>query len=249
MSPSPVVGGGRVAQVIRETLDGLAARDLRDQVLTQALYVAQLDEVPEGGEAVRKFVEVHLREAIEYALGHAAAEIAIEQLQSIVDMVAEDDDVSGIRLSTPVAALDAALGLSGWQNASTADMPSVGTGRAVILVVTVDDACLQAMARILGTRAHIARVEDPLSLLDAAPADLGQRLVVVVDCKQPSVQPSTMAVLAPELPEGARVVLWGADARTEAELHQLGDRTANWVRCSAQAEPSDVASMCAMLLG
>lgn len=59
----------------------------------------------------------------------------------------------------------------------------------------------------------------------------GDSLVVLVDTALPSIAVPTFAGLIPVLPEGTRVVLWGASARHHARLVAIYPETATWIAC------------------
>ena len=72
--------------------------------------------------------------------------------------------------------------------------------------------------------------------------------VLIVDCRRPCVRPTTVAAMAPELPPGTTVVLWGADDLTESELEDVDPSSRDWIRCTAEATAQDLVSLCSLLL-
>ncbi len=49
--------------------------------------------------------------------------------------------------------------------------------------------------------------------------------------------------MAPELPPGTTVVLWGADDLTESELEDVEPSSRDWIRCTAEATAQDLVSL------
>ena len=88
-SGAPAPTAGQMHHVIREALDAFAAPDVRERILTRALFVAGLETVPESGPALAEFVDRFLRQAMEASLDEHSAELAVQGLAPIVRLAAE----------------------------------------------------------------------------------------------------------------------------------------------------------------
>lgn len=80
-----------MASAIHEALDAFAAPDVRNQILTRALFVAGLEGIPETGPMLREFVDRFLRQAIETSLDAHSAELAVLGLDPIVRLAEMHD--------------------------------------------------------------------------------------------------------------------------------------------------------------
>jgi len=125
----------------------------------------------------------------------------------------------------------------------TSESPSVPTA----LIATLDIDRIHRLGAHLMGEATVHLVGDIVELLEALHEE--KRPVVVIDCMNPSIQPATIATVAPDLPEGSTVVLWGAGDALYRQLESLADHTRRWLRCGTDATTEDVASLVAMLVG
>lgn len=209
--------GEHVARVIREALDAVAAPPLRDRILRQALYASREPGIPPGGERLRLFVEQHLSRALAFALGDAVAEAVLADLEQLVSLAALDDEISRVQTSTSPRARPPSGTQPDVQVLADTE-PAPEKELAIVLVASRSTTRHTKLRAAFGDRAIVQRVEDALSLLDAISAHGTKVRALVVDCEEPSVHPETFSALQPDLPPGARVVLWGAGETTEATL-------------------------------
>jgi len=124
---------------------------------------------------------------------------------------------------------------------------SDGPGIPTVLIATLDLDRTHRLGSHLTGEASVQLVGDIVELLEALQG--APRQVVVIDCMNPSIQAATIATVAPDLPEGSTVVLWGASEALYRQLESLGDHTRRWLRCGTDATTEDVASLVAMLVG
>lgn len=118
-----------------------------------------------------------------------------------------------------------------------------------VLAATSARSAVEALQTYLGSTAQVEQVSDLVALLDALEEPGAGRPIVLVDCLRPTVHVTSIAAIGEDLPQGTTVVLWGT---SESSWHELDrERTPNcrWVRCSQEATPDDVGSLCAMLIG
>ena len=100
----------------------------------------------------------------------------------------------------------------------------------------------------MGSAAAVQQIEDVVAFLDNVKATASLSPLVVIDCVKASVQPSTIATLAHELPKSSAVLIWGATAH-HRDLTDLATGDRGWFRCGVEATPGDVAALIHMLLG
>ena len=117
----------------------------------------------------------------------------------------------------------------------------------IVLLASRDRATLIELRDGLTGGLDVVSVDDPIALLDALHA-MPALAVVVIDARNPSVQPATMAAMAPDLPRGVQVLLWGVTPEIESEINALGSETFNWVGCDARTPPEEVAFLCVTML-
>jgi hypothetical protein len=117
----------------------------------------------------------------------------------------------------------------------------------VVLLASRDRDTLIALRDGLTGGLDVISVDDPIALLDALQS-IAALAVIVVDARNPTVQPATMAAMAPDLPRGVQVLLWGVTPRLEAEINALGEGTLHWVGCEATTPPEEVAFLCVTML-
>jgi hypothetical protein len=107
-----------------------------------------------------------------------------------------------------------------------------------------------AAAAGAGRDTQLVHVSDSIELLDAARevGRAGHRPVLVLSGRTPSVTPVTIAAMAPELPEGFHVVVWGRSAEVDAASEAPQSRRLAWTRFDSMAPAGDVAHTCVELL-
>jgi hypothetical protein len=85
-----------------------------------------------------------------------------------------------------------------------------------------------SLARALGL--PVTHIDDAVSLLESIEAMQGAPVLLVIDGIEPSVQPTTVATIAPDLPAGSLVLLWGSSPGLEIDLRRLAGAGPRWVR-------------------
>jgi hypothetical protein len=133
----------------------------------------------------------------------------------------------------------------------TSKYPTVqplGSALPMVFVATRDRERCEGIAKEVGDAAAVQQIEDVVAFLDNLKATASLSPLVVIDCVAASVQPSTIATLAHELPRHSGVLVWGATEQHQ-DLTDLATRDRGWLRCGVEATPGDVASLIHMLLG
>lgn len=186
--------GDRLAVIVREAIDRVAAGDARDAIIRDALMLARLQELPADPAQLAGFITGPLYESVESRIGVDAAEGVLLDLAPLVER-ASSQLTTGVRaVSTP--------------------KPSAPP---MILVATsnVDRGKRIASA---ATGCEVRVVSDLFALLSSVEACQAPSLSVVIDGKLPSFSAGTLVALRRVMPERAQVVLWGGDSRAASRM-------------------------------
>lgn len=250
-----------IARMVREAIETVATPDVRLQILHRALHMAREHEIPQAGAPLHRFVDKHLRTAMAFYLGNEATDAVMQNLEPMVSYaekvssnpprktsrpdetrkLGRDRQYSGInrREQADPAALD------------TSKYPTVqptGSALPMVFVATSNRARCAEITKLVGEAAAVQQIEDVVAFLDNLKATASLSPMVVIDCVDASVQPSTIATLAHELPPSSAVLIWGA-SDAHRDLTDLASGGQGWLRCGAEATASDVAALIHMLLG
>jgi hypothetical protein len=250
-----------IARMVREAIETVATPEVRLQILHRALHIAREHEIPASGEPLRRFADKHLRTAMAFYLGNEASEAV---MQNLVPMLTLAERVSSQPPHKTVRADETRkLGRDRQHSGVTRKEPNVepdtdtskyptvqpmGVALPMVLVATRDRERCDGIAKQVGDAAAVQQIEDVVAFLDNLKATASLSPLVVIDCVAASVQPSTIATLAHELPRNSSVLIWGATDE-HRELTDLATRDRGWLRCGVEATPGDVASLIHMLLG
>lgn len=250
-----------IARMVREAIDTVATPEVRVQILHRALHIAREHEIPAAGEALHRFVDKHLRSAMAFYLGNAATDAVMQNLEPMLTFAetisspppqnADHDRKTGNlgqnRSSPSAAYIDPDL-VSMVDTSKYPTMQPLGSALPMVFVATRSRKRCEAIAKQVGSVAAVQQIQDVVSFLDNVKATASLSPLVVIDCVEASVQPSTIATLAHELPKSAAVLVWGATEEHRA-LIDLTTRDRGWLRCGVEAKPGDVAALITMLLG
>jgi len=252
-----------IGQIVREAIEAVAAPDVRLQIMHRALHMAHEHQVPPSGEALHTFIDKHLRAATAFYLGNGAADAVMRHLQPLISLAQEvashppqepaeareptqrmerDRQRSGVSTKGPLASQD---------ETDTSKYPRIQPLGSALPMVFVATRSRHRAARVeahLGPAAAVQQIEDVVAFLDNLKATASLSPLVVIDCVEASVQPSTIATLAHELPKGSGVLLWGATDH-HRKLVEIATRNRGWLRCDVDTTPEDVAALIRTLLG
>ena len=250
-----------VARMVREAIESVATPEVRVQILHRALHMAGEHQVPQSGDALRAFVQKHLRTAMAFYLGDDATDAVMQNLEPMVALAEKTSSAPPLQTRRPdetrrIGRDRQHSGVARKEPASSAEIdtskyPTVqplGSALPMVFVATRNRRRCAQIAKHVGTRAAVQQIEDVVSFLDNLKATASLAPMVVIDCIEASVQPSTIATLAHELPQNSAVLVWGATEQ-HRDLTDLATRDKGWLRCGTEATPSDVASLIHMLLG
>jgi hypothetical protein len=247
--------------MVREAIETVATPEVRVQILHRALHIAREHEIPAGGERLHRFVHRHLRTAMAFYLGDEATEAVMQNLEPLVslaekvssqppDKTLRADQTKRLgrdRQRSKVSRKDSPQGAE----TDTSKYPTVqpmGSALPMVFVATRNRKRCTEIAKHVGKTAAVQQIEDVVALLDNVKATASLSPLLVIDCLEASVQPSTIATLAHELPRSSAVLVWGATDRHK-DLTDLAAGEPGWLRCGAEATPADVAALIHMLLG
>jgi hypothetical protein len=246
--------------MVREAIETVATPEVRLQILHRALHMAREHEIPQSGTALHTFVDKHLRTAMAFYVGNETTEAVIQNLEPMVSYaerlstkppsetkrpddtrkLGRDRQHSGVaRKPEEETLLD------------TSKYPTVSPTGSVLPMVFVATRSQERFAEIdkhVGEAASVQQIEDVVAFLDNLKATASLGPLVVIDCVEASIQPTTVATLAHELPLGSAVLIWGA-GKEHQQLTDLAVGSHSWLRCDVEATPADVASLIHMLLG
>lgn len=250
-----------IASMVREAIETVATPEVRVQILHRALHIAREHEIPEAGEPLHRFVDKHLRTAMAFYLGNEASDAVMQNLAPMLTFaenvssqpphktvradetrkLGRERQHSGIARKDPVELADT-------DTSKYPTMQPMGSALPMVFVATRNRERYAGIAERVGDAAAVQQIEDVVSFLDNLKATASLSPLVVIDCVEASVQPSTIATLAHELPKSSAVLVWGATEQ-HRDLTDLANSDRRWLRCGVEATPSDVAALIHMLLG
>lgn len=109
-----------------------------------------------------------------------------------------------------------------------------------ILVVSLDASLALEIDARLGGQSRVTPIATVTELTSTLGRLAGQRIAVVLDTGVPSIDVPTFASLAPSLPAGARVVLWGTDERQKRRLGDMFPEARAWVASNDAESPAEL---------
>jgi hypothetical protein len=250
-----------IARMVREAIETVATPEVRVQILHRALHMAREHEIPVTGEPLHRFVDKHLRTAMAFYLGNEATDAVMQNLEPMLTLadkissqpprktvradetrkLGRDRQHSGVTRRDPVSAPET-------DTSKYPTMQPQGSALPMVFVATRNRDRCAGIAEQVGDAAAVQQIEDVVAFLDNLKATASLSPLVVIDCVEASVQPSTIATLAHELPKSSAVLVWGATEQ-HRDLTDLATHDRGWLRCDAEATPGDVASVIQMLLG
>ena len=249
-----------IARMVREAIETVATPEVRVQILHRALHMAREHEIPSAGEPLHRFVDKHLRTAMAFYLGNEASDAVMQNLEPMLTLAERissqpprgsrgdetrrlnrDRQHSGVTRKDPVPPTET-------DTSKYPTMQPQGCALPMVFVATRNRERCAGIAAQVGDSAAVQQIEDVVAFLDNLKATASLSPMVVIDCVEASVQPSTIATLAHELPKNSAVLVWGATEQ-HRDLTELAAGDRGWLRCGAEATPGDVASLIHMLLG
>ncbi|MAQ17364.1 MAG: hypothetical protein CMN30_21530 [Sandaracinus sp.] len=189
------------ARVVREALDAVASPTVVTRVLHRAMHMARVSAIPEEGVELRRFVAHPLDAALRFVVGDEIADGIQLGLQPLVARV-------------PIAVPPAST-----------EPPPPAVEALRLLVASRDSALVEAVRKSL-PGVEVLVVDDVVSLLDEAQQRV--RPWLLVDVAMPTVHPTTLVTVWPDLPEGTQVALWRVESTTCERLSVFAEHTREW---------------------
>lgn len=241
---------GPIASAVREALRTVAAPEQRRRILSGALQIAELEQVPEDPDRARSFVEGPLRIAIDESLGADVAEVLVQDLAPILQLAESQVRPKDAAPSHRERRTDPAPSTSTSQLPSTQPPPTGDeeTDAPLVLVATLDRSGLQRLARRLVDTATVRPVNDVFELVYALEANASRNPLIIIDCCLPAVEPQAVASMLGSLDQSPRVLLWGAARTVRDGLEATSPRTRDWIALGSEATDEDVVSLIESML-
>lgn len=128
-------------------------------------------------------------------------------------------------------------------------MSEVTGASAHVLVASIDAVLLQRLTPWLDSTAELMQVVSVRELVRDLEVLADSRVVLLVDCRRPSVRPTAIAALADELPTTVSVVLWGPNEEQERAILAVSPAVRRWITVQSDVRPKELAFRCAELVG
>lgn len=136
-----------------------------------------------------------------------------------------------------------ALGVMG-----TASVNPASQGRPLVFVASTDTDLLRCFEAWLQMRATVNPAPGIVPLLTELEAASQRRVVILLDCRNPSIRPTTLAAIAEELRPSTTVMLWGASTTLSARLRAIAPITDQWLSFEGSATTNELVAKCAALV-
>jgi hypothetical protein len=120
-------------------------------------------------------------------------------------------------------------------------------GRPIVYVASSDPELLRSFQAWLNARASVEVVTGASPLLRRMSDVPNARSVVVLDGKNPSIRPLTLAALADELPPKTTVLLWGVPAHVYARMCTVSAAAEKWLVAAGDTTSEEIVARCANL--
>jgi hypothetical protein len=118
-----------------------------------------------------------------------------------------------------------------------------------VLLATSDPNLVRCFTAWLDPRASVQPVSNVLAILHEVNGAQDRRVVVLYDARSPSIRAIALAALAEDLPDSARVVLWGVSSETYGQMLGVSANVAKWLSCGTDFTTHDVVAQCARMVG
>jgi hypothetical protein len=137
-----------------------------------------------------------------------------------------------------------ALGVIG-----TASVDPRPSRRPIVLLASADPELLRLFQAWLEMRAQVEPAIGVTALIARLAEVGGPRSVIVLDGKNPSIRPLTLAALADELPAGTTVILWGVQTHLHARMCTITAAAEKWPVYAGDTTTNEIVAECAKIVG
>jgi hypothetical protein len=187
-------------------------------------------------------------------VAHPVATLDDELTSEVIgaeDLVARYDTLPPVAARPAPASSSYPLGLA--DALSVIGTASVGVSSSkvmpIVLLASSDPNLVRCFAAWLDPRATVQPVSNVLAILHEVNGSEGRRVVVLYDARSPSIRAIALAALAEDLPDSARVVLWGVSSETYSQMLGVSANVAKWLSCGTDFTTHDVVAQCARMVG
>lgn len=136
-----------------------------------------------------------------------------------------------------------ALGVMG-----TASVNPSSQGRPLVFVASTDTDLLRCFEAWLQMRATVNPAPGIVPLLQELELASQRRVVILLDCRNPSIRPTTLAAIAEELRPTTTVMLWGATPALSTRLRAVTPIADQWLWFEGTATTNEIVAKCAALV-
>lgn len=196
-----------------EVLGQLIAPDKARKLIETALHDIGWAEIPHGRTRFEILVRQGVAPRITEMLGSAEAELILEELLRIAQMMPDDayqpGQASGRQPRSgqrPTPIPDAPAPDADRRSRATLPAPS----DAVVAFATASTARLERIESRLVGKARVRGIHDAISLFDVLQAE--HVVLLLVDLRQPALRWPTLLALAEDIPAHAKVVVCGDES-------------------------------------
>lgn len=256
--------GSPFESVVQDTFDAVVPTDVRDAILTAALRRTGHATLPADRTALSAFVLGPLREVSRASLGEALAGTITEEILRELSRLrapapgppAMQTHRAERRRASSVPSLPAGPSSDVRRNASFRDTDPDDLDAArrkgrqmapLVLVATGETLLFETLAEWFDHRARLERARDARELVETLRNTRDRRVIVILDGKSPTVEPSALPGLMRDVPHAKVVLCRTAPALEEAVISTL-PASAHWVIYREPASLDHVAAECLRLV-
>jgi hypothetical protein len=216
-----------ITRAIREALEAIASPEIAEAIFHEALAYGGFDGPPTDAAGLERLVHVELADTTRRTLGAEAAEVLVERLGPLVELVARMEP-EGVR---PRGAAPAG-----------ATHPIEFRPFHLVLGLSLHPGDAATLAETVGKPTSVVPMRDGRALASGLELLRGQAKMVIVDCREDASAADPIFTCEAEVLDQALVLLWGAPADVAAELAAHAPR-ARFVECDAEASARDLATI------
>jgi len=235
-------GMSDTGRAVREALGAFAAPVVRDEMIGLALSIASVSDVPDDVEECQRFIGGVLRTVVAGYLGDDVADAVAADLAPMLLLL-----TSQVRPATREERDERERGEDITQVRRT-PTPQPHPAAAVVLLATLNAERVRALGKGLEGVASVRLAEHVFALATALDARPHRLPLVVIDLDAAPFDAAGLGALAPLLPTGTRMLLWGDPKRFTNAIERLRRGGIEFVSCNAGATMDDVAALCRALV-
>lgn len=222
-------------RAVREALGAFAAPAVRDEMLALALSIGSVPDVPDDVEGCRHFVGGVLRTVVAGYLGEDVADAVTADLAPMLLLLTSQVRPARREEREPREEIT---------QVRRTPMPMPRPAPALVLLATLNAERVRALGSGLDGVAAVRVAEHVFALAAALDARPHRLPLVVIDLDAAPFDAAGLVALAPLLPTGTRMVLWGDPTRFSTAIERLRRGGIEFVSCQAGATMDELAALC-----